>query len=110
MENNDEMDRKIKLLAQEISYRIMLLVLSIWMLYNCWQTLANGEKYNLLPGLILCLAVCIQSVSEMVIKRKIIEGENEYRKFNELIWGILVGCLVVASILIFVGSFIISRT
>ncbi len=103
MKKMDEMDRKIQLHAEEISYRSTLLILSIWTLYNCWQTLVNGEKYNVFPGLIVCLAVSVQNVAQLVIKRKMIDGDEEYREPNKLILAIL-GCLAVVAIVLFVGT------
>ena len=108
MKKMDEMDRKIQLRAEQISYRVMLLILSVWTLYNCWQTLANGEKFNLFPGLLVCLADSVQSVSQMVMKRKMIDGDDEYHEPNKLIWEIL-GCLAVVAIVLFVGTYFIVR-
>lgn len=108
MKKMDEMDANIQLRAERISYRIMLLLLSIWTAYNCWQTLVNGEKYNVVPGLILCLSVSVQSFSQMLIKQKMIDGDEEYHEPNKLMWMIL-GVLVVAAILLSVGTFFIVR-
>ncbi len=109
MKKMDEMDRKIQLRAEEISYRITLAILSIWTLYNCRQTLVNGEKYNIIPGLVVCLVVSVQSFSQMVMKRKMIDDDEEYREPNKLLWVIL-GCLAVVAIVLFIGTIFIVRS
>lgn len=51
----DEMDRQIQLLSEERGYRVIVLALALWVLYNCWQTFFRGEAYAPLPAQILCL-------------------------------------------------------
>lgn len=104
MKKLDEMGRNIQLRSEEIAYKVALVILSIWTLYNCWQTLANGATYNVLPGLIVCLILCVQSFSQMVMKRKMIDGDEEYHEPNKLVWTI-VGLLAVAAIVLSVGTY-----
>lgn len=108
MKKLDEMDRNIQLRSEEVAYKVTLLVLSIWTLYNCWQTLANGAKYNVLPGLIVCLVVCVQSFSQMAMKRKMIAGDEEYHEPNKLMWTI-VGLLAVAAVVLSVGTYFVLK-
>ena len=41
----DEMDRQIQLLSEERGYRVIVLALALWVLYNCWQAFFRGEAY-----------------------------------------------------------------
>ena len=38
----DEMDRQIQLLSEERGYRVIVLALALWVLYNCWQAFFRG--------------------------------------------------------------------
>ena len=108
MKELDEMGRNIQLRAQEISYRITLLILSVWTFYNCWQVFANDAKYSPLPGLIVCLAVSVQGFSQMAMKRKMIAGDEEYHEPNKIVWAI-VGIIAGVAILLSVGTFFLLK-
>lgn len=108
MKKVDEMDKNIQLRSTAISYKVTLVVLSIWALYNSWQTLVNDVAYHPLPVLILCLAVSVQSFSEMAIKRKMIAEEEEYHEPNKLLWTILV-CIVLAATILSVGTYFLLK-
>lgn len=108
MKKLDEMDRNIQLRSEGIGYRVTILILSIWTCYNCWQTLANGEKYIPFPGLILCFAVCVQSFSQMAMKRKMIAGDEEYHEPNKLVW-VIVGVVAVAAIVLWAGTYFLMK-
>lgn len=108
MKKLDEMDRTIQLRAQEIAYRVTLVIMSVWTLYNCWQTLANGAPFQPLPGLIVCLSVCVQSFSQMAMKRKMTAGDEEYHEPNKLLWVVL-AALAIAAIVLSVGTFFLLR-
>lgn len=105
MKKLDEMDRNIQLRAEEIAYKVTLVLLSVWTFYNCWQTLMNGEKYNVIPGLIVCLTISIQSFSQIIIKRKMIDGDDEYHEPNKLIW-IIIAVLAVAAVILSIGTYL----
>lgn len=45
----DEMDRQIQLLSEERGYRVIVLALALWVLYNCWQTFSGGRRMRLCP-------------------------------------------------------------
>ena len=108
MKKLDEMDRKIQLRGEEIAYKVTLLILSIWTLYNCWQTLANGAKYQPLPGLLVCVSVCVQSFSQMAIKRKMIAGDEEYHEPNKILWTII-GIVAVSAVVLSVGTYFLMK-
>ena len=108
MKKLDEMDRNIQLRSEEIGYRVTILLLSVWTIYNCMQTLVNGAKYNALPGLIVCAAVTVQGFAQAAIKRKMIDGDEEYHEPNKFLWTI-VGAVVIAAIILLLGTFFLMK-
>lgn len=108
MKKMDEMDKNTLLRAQALGYKCTLILLSLWTFYNCYQVLVNGAKYSPLPGLIVCFAVCIQGFAQMVMKRKMIAGDEEYREPNKILWAI-VAVVALAAILLSVGTFILMK-
>ncbi len=108
MKKMDEMDRNIQLRSEEISYRVTILLLSAWTLYDCWQTLANGAGYHPLPGLLVCFAVCVQSFSQMAMKRKMVAGDEEYHEPNKLLWTV-VGIVALAAVLLSAGTYLLMK-
>ncbi len=105
MKRMDEMDRNIRLRSQEWGFRAVLIALAVWVLYNCWQTLAKGAPYQPLPMLIMCLGVCVQSLSYMGIKQKMISGDEEYHEPNRLLQTIL-AALFISVLILAVGTYI----
>lgn len=108
MKRMDEMDRNIQLRAEEWGYRVAMLALAVWTFYNCFQTLANGAKYSPLPGLIVCLAASVQSFSQMVIKRRMIDGDEEYREPNKPAW-MFFAAIVITVLVLSVGTLLMIR-
>ena len=72
MKKMDEMDRNIQLHSEEWGYRVALLSLSAWTLFNCWRSLMYDLEYNPLPSLILCFAVSVQAFSQIAMKQKMV--------------------------------------
>ncbi len=105
MKRMDEMDRNIRLRSQEWGFRAVLIALAVWVLYNCWQTLAKGAPYQPLPMLIMCLGVSVQSFSYMGIKQKMISGDEEYHEPNRLLQTIL-AALFISVLILAVGTYI----
>lgn len=108
MKKMDEMDRNIQLRSEEWGYRAALLALSAWTLFNCWQTLMYDVKYNPLPSLILCFAVCVQGFSQMAMKQKMIAGDEEYREPNKLLRAIIASIVIIVLILS-IGTYFLVR-
>lgn len=108
MKKLDEMDKNIQLRAEEISYRVTLLLLSAWTLYNCWQVLANGAAYSPVPGWIVCIAVCVQGFSQTAMKRKMVAGDEEYHEPNKLLW-MIVGVIAVAAMVLSAGTYFLVK-
>ena len=108
MKKMDEMDRSIKLRSESLGFKAAKVCLAIWGLYESWQTFAAGGQngFNILPAMILVVVVCVQGFSEMFMKRKMTSGDDEYKEPNKFL-RIVVAAVVIASVVISVGSFII---
>lgn len=102
------MDRNIQLRSEEWGYRVVTLALGVWTLFNCWQTLAYGAAYRPLPGFILCFAVCVQSFSQLAMKRRMVAGDEEYREPNRLLWTVIMGGIA-AGVVVSVGTFFLLK-
>lgn len=99
MKKIDEMDRNIQLRSEELGYRVAMLALCAWTLFNSWQTLANGAEHDPLPCLILCLSVCVQSFSQIAMKQKMVADDEEYKEPNKLLQTIIATVVIVAVVL-----------
>ena len=96
MKKMDEMDREIQLRSMEWGYKAAIVSLCLWVLYNSYQTLAHGAEYQPLPSLMLCLTVCVQSLSQIAMKQKMVAGDEEYHEPNRLVQTVLAGIVVTA--------------
>lgn len=99
MKKMDEMDRNIRLRSEELGYKIAVLVLAIWTLYESWQTLFNDSKAINFPMYILALVLCVQGFSEMAMKRKMIAGDEEYSEPNKLVWSVIAIIAIIAIVI-----------
>lgn len=108
MKKMDEMDRNIQLHSIEPAYKVAILCLCAWTLFNSYQTLINGAKYEPFSSFILCLTVCVQSFSQIAMKQKMVAGDEEYKEPNRLVQTIIVSLAIVAVILS-IGTYFILK-
>ena len=108
MKKGDEMSNNIRLRSESLGYKTVVMFLAIWALYESWQTLSGGGTHNILPMMFLMVATCVQGFSEMVMKRKMISGDDEYKEPNKILWSI-VAVIVLAALVISIGSYLLLR-
>ena len=99
MKKMDEMDRNIQLRSEEWGYKVVLSALCAWTLFNMYQALVNGTKFEMLPCLILCGSLCVQWFSGIAMKRKMIAGDEEYKEPNRLVQAIITVIAIIVVIL-----------
>lgn len=99
MKKMDEMDRNIQLRSEEWGYKAVLIALCVWTLFNMYQSLVNSAKFEMLPCLILCLSICVQGVSKLAMKRKMIADDEEYKEPNKLVQAIIAAIVIIVVIL-----------
>lgn len=108
MKKMDEMEKSILVRSQALGYRAVVLALCVWTFFNCYQTLINGNDYEPLPGLLVCFAVCVQSFSQLAVKRKMVAGDEEYKEPNKLVQAIAVA-IIIAAVVLSVGTFVVLK-
>lgn len=82
MKKMDEMDRSIQLRAEELAYKVVLGALAGSTCANWVNAVLHKLPPDLLPGLILCLAVCVQGVSQILFKQEVVRGDEDSQEPN----------------------------
>ena len=102
----DEMERSIKLKSQSFAYRITTILLGAWALYEIYLVLfTSAQQLNLMPVIVLTIASNVQYFSELVLKRKMVLGDEEYKESNKIVRAIttiLTILIIIASVVAFI--------
>ena len=98
----DEMEKSIRTKSQSLGYKFAVLLLATWTLVNLVLYVAAGRAHDMLPVLIAVLLA--QGFSEESMKRRMVEGDDEYHEPNRTV-RIVVGALGVALVTFFAGFF-----
>lgn len=99
MKKMDEMERNIYLRSMVWGYRTAAVLLSAWVLYQCWQTLAHDAPFFPVPGFILCCSACVQGFCQMALRQKMVSGDAEYREPNRFARGVFATVILTAALL-----------
>ena len=102
----DEMERNIKLQSQSIGFKSALLLLALWTIYENAIAYIEKQSSSIIPGFILVVSCLLQYLDEQIIKRRMIDGDEEYKEPNKALLTILMG-LVVVAILVSIGSLLL---
>lgn len=94
-----EMDRNIQLRSEELGYKTFVLLMAVWALFNCWQSLAMEMDYNVLPIFVLCLSLSVQNFSQLGIKQKMVSSDEDYKEPNRLVQTIILTVFFIVIIL-----------
>lgn len=105
MKKMDEMDRNLYLHSVVWGYRTAAVLLCIWTLYNCWRTLSQGEPYEPVPGLILCLSGSVQGFYHLAMRQKMVSGDPEYREPNRFFRTVL-ATVILTVLLLWLGVYL----
>lgn len=106
MKQMDEMDRSIQLRAEELAYKAVLGALAGSTCATWLQAFTDRQAPDLVPGLILCLALCIQGFSQVLFKHKMVEDDEEYQEPNRPA-RMLGAAAALLAFLLFVGAFLL---
>ena len=98
MKKMEEMDQNIRLRSEGYGFRFVILLLTAWIMYNCYLAFSAGQKFNIVPTLILTGASVVRGISEVIMKQKMIAGDEEYKEPNRVVWGIITLIAVIAMI------------
>ncbi len=106
MRKMDEMDRSIQLRAEELAYKVVLGALAGSTCANWANAILHKLPPDLMPGLLLCLAVCVQGFSQILFKQEMVCGDNESQEPNRAAQ-ILAAAVAVAAFLVTIGLFLL---
>ena len=101
----DEMDQYIQLRSQALGFKAILMALCIWNIVNSCRALVQGSKLEMLPTFLL-LSLCVQAISQIVIKQKMVSGDEEYKEPNKLV-RILIGIIILSALILSIGAYLI---
>lgn len=99
MKKMDEMEQNIVLRSMAWGCRTAAVLLSVWVLYQCWQTLVHDAPYFPISGFILCCSVCVQGFYQLALRQKMVSGDDEYRETNRFVRTVLVTVILTAALL-----------
>lgn len=110
MKKMDEMDRNIRMRSESWGYRVAMLFLWIWLVYNLYKTIVRGTRIELLPLVIFSLSSAVQSLSEVMMRRKMVVGDEEYknRRESNLIFEVIIGITMIIFLIIYGGAFLLA--
>lgn len=108
MKPMDEMERSIQLRAEEVAYKAVLGGLAGSTCATWLQAFLTKQAPDLVPGLLLCLAVCIQGFTQVLYKHRMVEDDEEYREPNHPA-RMLGAAVALGAFLLFVGLLLMAR-
>lgn len=110
MKKMDEMDRNIRMRSESWGYRVAMLFLWIWLVYNLYKTIVHGTRIELLPLVIFSLSSAVQSLSEVMMRRKMVVGDEEYKedRNSRILFEVIVGAALFIFLVIYGGAFILT--
>ena len=99
----DEMEKSIRTRSEALGYKFAVLLLATWTLVNLVLYLATGGAREMPPTLVLIAVLLAQGFSEESMKRRMVEGDDEYHEPRNRTVRIVVGVLGVALVTFFAG-------
>lgn len=73
----DEMERAILFKAQRNAYFFLVAALVVWSFCESAQVYRTHQRLNLIPCLLLAGAVTIQSLTQAVLTRRAVQGDED---------------------------------
>lgn len=101
----DEMDKTMKQRAQAFGFKFVILLLAVWTLYESYLALKTGQRLNILPCLALTVSSTVAGIYELILKRRMIQGDEEYHEPNKALL-LIIGAAAAAAVIVSIGSFI----
>jgi len=101
----DEMEKDIALKAQRNALIYILLVLAIWSFYESFKVYTQQISLYLVPSFLLVTTSFVLILSQLVLQKRVIKGDDEYKDTTPILKTILVG-VIIAAIIISIGAWI----
>ncbi|EGD49600.1 hypothetical protein Cpap_4040 [Ruminiclostridium papyrosolvens DSM 2782] len=102
----DEMEKDIALKAQRNALIYVLLVLVIWSLFESFKVYTQHVSLNLVPGFLLVSTSFVLILSQLVLQKRAVKGDDEYKDTTPILKITVVG-VIVAAIIISIGALIV---
>ena len=102
----DEMEKDIALKAQRNALIYVLLVLAVWSFYESFKVYTQHTPLNSAPSFLLVTTSFVLIISQLVLQRRVVKGDDEYKGTTPL-FKIIIAGIVIAAIIISVGAWLI---
>ncbi|OPX87212.1 MAG: hypothetical protein A4E53_02590 [Pelotomaculum sp. PtaB.Bin104] len=102
----DEMEKDIALKAQRNALIYVLLVLAIWSFYESFKVYTQHTSLNSVPSFLLVTTSFVLILSQLVLQKRVVKGDDEYKDTTPILKIIVVG-VIVAAIIISIGAWIV---
>ena len=103
----DEMEQHIAFKAQRNALIFLFIALFAWSLYESYKVYAFHTSLNLIPCLLLVLAVIIQNLSQLIMTRNAVKDDDESFETSPLLKIIIWICVVVGVVVTIGAAFLI---
>lgn len=102
----DEMEKDIALRAQRNALIYVLLVLAIWSFYESFKVYTHHTSLNSTPSFLLVTTSFVLILSQLVLQKRAVKGDDEYKDTTPILKIIVVG-VIFAAIIIAIGAWIV---
>ncbi|MBN7771797.1 hypothetical protein [Clostridium aminobutyricum] len=102
----DEMEMSIALKAQRNALIYVLLALTIWSLYESFKVYTQHISFNSVPSFLLVTTSFVLILSQLVLQKRVVKGDDEYKDPTSILKIIVIG-VIVAAIIISIGAWIV---
>ena len=102
----DEMEKDIALKAQRNALIYILLVLIIWSFYESFKVNTQRTSLNLVPSFLLGTTSLVLILSQLVLQKRAVKGDDEYKDTPPTLKSIVVG-VIVFTIIMSIGTWIL---
>lgn len=102
----DEMEKDISLKAQRNALIYILLVLAIWSFYESFKVYTQHTSLCLVPSFLLITTSFVLILSQLVLQKRAVKGDDEYKDTAPILKTIAVG-VIIAAIIISIGAWIV---
>lgn len=99
----DEMENQIKLESQSLGFKVTVLLLAFWTMYEGISSIVRTQPRNILPCMILMVACVCQNISEQSLRHRMVDGDEEYKEPNKAFWTVIM-IFVSIAVVISVGA------
>lgn len=102
----DEMEKDIALKAQRNALIYVLVVLAILSFYESFKVYTQHTSLNSAPSFLLITTSFVLILSQLVLQKRVVKGDDEYKDTTSIFKIIVVG-IIVAAIVISIGAWIV---